>query len=355
MLNMTEIDPNFKVEANIDRESMTFYDVQKPPFSVHGVFYENGKFRRMTEAVAQTVSKSVYSLHSQTAGGRVRFKTDSARVAIHADMSMVRRLPHFALTGSAGFDMYARIDGEDRFVKNFVPPIDVINGYESLHDFGTAELREITIHMPLFSEISDLYIGVDKDAKLYPAEPYRNDKPIVYYGSSITQGACASRPGNCYENIVSRVLHVDHVNLGFSGSAKAEPEIAEYIKNLDMSIFVYDYDHNAKTPEDLERTHDVMFQTIRQAHPDLPILIMPRPRYSPSEREARRHAIILDTYQRAKESGDENVYFIPGKELMALAGNDGTVDANHPNDLGFASMAKPVAKMLAQILDKMNI
>lgn len=350
MINISDIDPNFKVETKIDRQNITFYDVNQPPFGVYGVFYENGKFRRLPEAVAKTVSSSVYKLHTHTAGGRVRFKTDSGRIAIHADMPSVRKMPHFALTGSIGLDMYIRDGEQERFEKTFVPPFDVVNGFESIHEFAGPRLREITIDLPLYSEVANLYIGIDKDAKLYPPEPYAAEKPIVYYGSSITQGGCASRPGNSYESVVARRLNVDYINLGFSGSAKAEPEIAAYIRELPMSVFVYDYDHNAKTAEYLEQTHEEMFQTIRRANPDLPIIIMPRPKYTLSPEEETRLSVIRGTYERAKEQGDKHVYFIDGKTLMALAGNDGTVDAAHPNDFGFASMAKAVGDVLAQIL-----
>lgn len=350
MINIADIDPNFKVDEKIDRQNITFYDIKQQPFGIYGVFYENGKFRRLPETVAQTVSNSVYKLHSHTAGGRVRFKTDSACIAIHADMPSVRKMPHFALTGSIGLDMYIRDGEEQRFVKTFVPPFAVVNGFESIHEFAEPKLREVTINLPLYSELANLYIGIDKDAKLYPPEPYADEKPIVYYGSSITQGGCASRPGNSYESIVARRLNVDYINLGFSGSAKAEPEIAAYIRELPMSVFVYDYDHNAKTVDYLQQTHEVMFQTIRKANPELPIVIMSRPKYTLSPSEEKRLEVIRATYENAKARGDQHVYFIDGKTLMRLAGDDGTVDSAHPNDLGFASMAKAVGDVLAQIL-----
>lgn len=114
---------------------------------------------------------------------------------------------------------------------------------------------------------------------LKQAPKYAVKKPVVYYGSSITQGACASRPGNCYESILSRRLDCDYINLGFSGSAKGEDAIVDYIIGLDMSVFVMDYDYNAPTPEHLEKTHSKMFKAIRAEHPTLPIIIMPRPKF----------------------------------------------------------------------------
>ena len=171
----------------------------------------------------------------------------------------------------------------------------------------------------------------------------------MYYGSSITQGGCASRPGMSYQAIVSRRFDYDYINLGFSGNAKAEDTIIDYIKNLDMSIFIYDYDHNAPTVEHLANTHEKMFKAIREAHPNLPIIMMSRPKFKLTDLEEQRLEIIKTTYNNAIASGDKNVYLITGKELTALCGNEGTVDNCHPTDFGFASMAKAVGDVIEKI------
>lgn len=350
MRDFTEIDPNFKVDTNIDKENITFYDVKEKPFTVYGLIYENGVFRRMPEAVARTVSDNVYELHARTAGGRVRFKTNSKSIAIHIEMISVAKTPTFPLTGSGGLDMYVRHEDGDRYAKTFVPPYDMTKGYESLFEFPTSEIREITINLPLYSQVSDLQIGLDRDADVYEAEPYRLDKPVVFYGSSITQGAAASRPGNCYTSIVCRNLNIDYINLGFAGSAKAEIEMAEYIRDLDMAAFVYDYDHNAKSSDYLQETHERMFKIVREANPTLPIIMMTRPRFDMSEIDKKRRGIIYATYENAKAAGDENVYFLDGPTLMKFARYDCMVDGTHPNDLGFFSMAQAVGETLAKIL-----
>ena len=351
MRQIVDVDPNFRIDTSIDKENITFYDIQQPPFSIHGVFLENGKYRRLPEAVAKTVSNNVVELHKEPSGGRVRFQTDSTRIAIHTQMPHVRDSA-FNPMGNNGFDMYMVCDGEERYIKSFVPPLDVVNGYESMHVFAKPKLREITINFPIRGQVSELLIGIDKDATLYPAKPYCGDKPIVYYGSSITQGGCASRPGNTYEAIVSRRLKRDYINLGFSGSARAEPEIADYIKDLEMEIFVYDYDYNSKTIPYLEETHERMFRTVREANPQLPILIMSRPKYHLTGANITRRDIIKRTYDNAKAAGDENVYFLDGPSLMALAKYDATVDGTHPNDLGFYSMSQAVGDVLETILEK---
>jgi len=349
MADISEIDVNFRVNTKIEKDDIRFYDVNQPPFAIYGVFYEDGKFRRMPETVAAAVSQRVLALHSNTAGGRVRFETDSPYIAIHAKMPHVGKMAHFALTGSAGFDLYVGND-QPKYVQTFVPPFGIEDGYECVKDLPDATMREITINLPLYSDVSELYIGLSENAVVRPPKPYRVEKPVVYYGSSITQGGCASRPGNSYQSIVSRRLNCNYVNLGFSGNAKAEDEIAEYISKLDMSVFVYDYDHNAPTNEHLEKTHERMFRIIRKANPDLPIVMMSRPKCYLTQSEELRLEIIRATYQHAKESGDENVYLIDNRMLTELCGNEGTVDNCHPNDFGFAAMAKAVGDVLEKLL-----
>ena len=351
MKHIAFVDSNFKVKTKLDKKDIKFYDVKNAPFEVSGVFFESGKFRRLPENVAKSVSDGVYALHTHTAGGRVRFRTDSSYVAIHTKMPDVGKMPHFALTGSAGFDLYVGNESQ-KYMNTFIPPYDISKGYESVIEFDSAVMRDITINFPLYSAVSELFIGLGEDATVLEPAPYRIDKPVVFYGSSITQGGCASRPGNSYESIVSRRLNADFVNLGFSGNAKGEKEIAEYIKSLEMSAFVYDYDYNAPTTEHLKETHENMFQIIRKANPELPVVILSRPKFTLNDEENERLEIIRATYQNAVGSGDKNVYLIDGKTLMNIAGDDGTVDGCHPNDMGFMSMAKAVGDILEKILCK---
>ena len=343
-----KIDKNFAIKSKIDKPDVVFYDAGNAPFRIYGITHDGTCYRRLPESVAATVSNRVHTLSGHTAGGRVRFATDSPYVAIRAAMPLVSRMGHFALSGSAGFDLYA--DGE--YVKTFVPPFRIENGYEGVIDLGGSKMRQITIHFPLYSAVSALEIGLAADASVAAPALYRYEKPVVFYGSSITQGGCASRPGNCYTAILSRKLDCDHLNLGFSGSGKAEQEIAGYIATLPMSVFVYDYDHNAPDLAHLEATHERMFKTIREANPDLPILILSRPKYRLSQVEIQRLAIIRKTYENALAAGDARVWFVEGPALMAMAENEGTVDGTHPNDLGFASMACALTPILNDLLQR---
>ncbi len=354
MPTLEQIDPNFKVEATIGKDDVTFYDVQKAPFKIYGLIYETGKFRRLPESVAAATNDGVLELHAKTTGGRVRFKTNSPYVAIHAEMPEIAYAsPQSAGAANCGFDLYVRRDGEERYAKTFLPPWDMKTGYESIMDWGTSEWRDVTIYFPRHSEVSGFCVGLSEAAEVLEPEPYAIEKPIVFYGSSITQGGCSSRAATIYTNIVSRWLNADHLNLGFSGSAKGEAVIAEYIKTLDMSMFVLDYDHNAADAEHLKKTHEPFFNIIREAHPDIPILIMSRPVYYLCPGEVARLEVIRATYEHALERGDKNVYFLDGPTLMADAKDEGTVDGCHPTDLGFFSMAKAVCNVLQPVAKAM--
>ena len=345
MSRIEEIDKNFKIDTTINKQDIKFHNALSEQFSLHGLLYEGGKFRRIPEAVARSVSEGVYYLHANTAGGRLRFKTNSPYIAIHAKLAAINRMTHFTLCGSGGFDLYV----DNMHANCFRPPLDMVDGYESVIDIGSG-MHEVCIHFPLYTNVKELYIGLSEDAEIHAPTPYRNEKPVVYYGSSITQGGCASRPGTTYQDFVSRELGLDFINLGFSGNARAEDEMADYIKGLDMSAFVYDYDHNAPDAEHLEKTHERMFLAIRAKHPYLPIIMMSMPNYRLTPANEKRMQIIKRTYDNALARGDKNVYFIPGPALMEYAGNEGTVDGTHPTDLGFYSMAQALTGVMRDII-----
>jgi hypothetical protein len=352
MKALTEIDKNF-IPATIDKQDYLFRDCREEPFRIYGLIWPNEEdpfFTRMPRKVAKTVNDGVLSLCNCTAGGRVRFKTDSATVAIRAKMHHIYRGNHFPMTGSSGFDLYA--DGIYR--GTFCPPLEITDGFESRVDLRGKGMREILIHMPLYSGVISLEIGIEPGSVLLPADEYKYKTPVVYYGSSITQGGCASRPGNCYQNHISRHYDCDHVNLGFSGSAKAEETMIDYLISLPMSIFVMDYDHNAPTPEYLEETHYKMYRRFRDARPDVPIVMATMPKVTATANSIQRRKTILATIEKARAEGDNNVYFVDGKEMMAMFGDDGgLVDDCHPNDLGFLCMSRAFGEVIGKILTRM--
>ncbi len=335
MSDISKIDKNFALNTNIKKDDIRFYNAEDKPFSIYGIFKENGCFRRMPEAVAKSVSEGVYALHTHTSGGRLKFATDSKYIAISVKMPHMWVSSHGARTGLAGFDLYA--DG--RFAGAYTPPYEAKTGFESIIEFPSSEMRDIVINFPLYSPVSELYIGLEESAALEAGSVYKNKRPIVYYGSSITQGGSAQRPGGSYQGMISRKFNYDFINLGFSGNAKAEDVMIDYVKNLEMSTFVYDYDHNAPSVEHLRDTHEKMFLAVREAHPDIPVIIMSRPKYYLNDAEKKRLEIIRATYENALARGDKNVYLLDNEALTAFCGDDGTVDGCHPSDFGFASMA----------------
>lgn len=354
MNKVEQIDANFAVNTTIKRDGTRFYPATADCFSIHGICASEGKFRRMPREVAEGISEGVSTLHTHTAGGRIRFCTTSSYVIISAKMTNIFKMPHFTLLGSAGFDLYEKIDGKQVFIGSGLPPMDINEGYDSIWELDGQKLHELTLHFPLYSGVDTLYIGLDENANVASAPAYSFPKPVVYYGSSITQGGCASRPGNAYPNQISLMLDCDHINLGFSGNAKAEDTMADYICQMDMSALVLDYDHNAPDPEYLEKTHKKMFDRIRTAKPELPIIMLSMPRIPPMRNAAQlqRMEIIQRTYNSAIADGDQNVYFIPGIELFGERAEVATVDNCHPNDIGFYLMASKIAPILKSIITK---
>ncbi len=350
MLNIADIDKNFAVSAAA-LSDLVFFNAESHPIRMYGLMREDGMLLRMPMSVAKSVSPGVTSLNAHTAGGRIRFRTNSKRIAIVAKMHSIGKMPHFALTGSAGFDLYREGgDGAD-YLGTYQPRFDIESTLTGALQVGDAGMQGYTLNMPLYSGVYEVFIGIEPGAVIEAPKPYKNRRPVVFYGSSITQGGCAGKPGDSYQAIISRELNLDYINLGFSGNAKAEKNISDYISSLDMSIFVYDYDHNAPTPEYLQQTHEKMFLAIREKNPELPIIMMSRPRYNQNPDTEQRLNIIRVTYERALLRNDKRVYLIPGRELMALCQNDGTVDGTHPTSLGFYSMAKPLIRIIKEITD----
>ena len=349
MSNIEKIDPNFQIGTTLGRDDLHFYNVEQAPFSVHGLMREDDQFVRMPKKIAETVNGGVGVLYVHTAGGRVRFATDADAIAISVTYGEISRMSHFALTGSAGFDLYA--DG--RYVKTFRPGWDVEGHFESILPIpGERTMRQITLEFPTYSGVKSLLVGLPEGARLEAAAPYRHTLPIVYYGSSITQGGCVSRPGNTYQAILARELDTDYVNLGFSGNAKGEAEMARYIASLNMSVFVMDYDHNAPNAEHLKATHEPFVRIIREAQPNLPVIFVSRPTAYLSEEEIRMREVIRTTWLHAVANGDTHVDFIDGSTLFTGRGGDScTVDACHPNDLGFMAMANGILPALRRWIE----
>lgn len=346
MPDITEIDKNFKNSNKSEFDDVCFYDVKENLWCVFGLVCDDF-FRRMPCDISERVSAGVKALHTNTAGGRIRFRTDSRYVSIRAVMPDNVVFPHMPFTGVSGFDMYA--DGE--YVKTFIPPVEWSGGYEDMFDFNDTSEREIMIHFPLYNNVKDLYIGMQKGCSFKEHAAYSNSQKIVYYGSSITQGGCVSRPGLAYPSQVAMKLDCDFVNLGFSGSAMGELVMVEYIAGLEPDIFVMDYDHNAPTVEHLEKTHEIFFKTFRKLKNDVPVIMLTAPdvRFH-GEDWIKRRDVVYRTYRNAKASGDKNVYFVDGNSLWGESDwRSCSVDCIHPNDIGHYRMAEKIIPLIQEI------
>ena len=195
-------------------------------------------------------------------------------------------------------------------------------------------------------------LGFMPESSIEPTTKYEIPKPILFYGSSITQGGCASRPGNAYTHFLGRAVDAEIINLGFSGNGRGEIIMAEQIASLDLSVFVMDYDHNAPDAEYLKATHEPFFKYIRERHPQLPVIFVSKPDIDNDITNASiRKGIIYETYKNALENGDKNVWFVDGFKLFGDNNRDAcTVDGCHPNDLGFYRMAETILPALKEAL-----
>lgn len=332
-------------------EDVEFFDVRQEPFSIHGLWNPTVNFRRLPDDVAKNSSGAVFSKAILCSGGRIRFATDSPYIAIRFKHEAYIGSPHISRLNSIGADLYVEEDGTDMYYASFYPPIDSPEITEGCKKFPDSSMREIMLFMPVGTEVYEFEVGLKKGSTLKKHRDYGIKRPVVFYGSSITNGVAASRPGNMYEGFVSRTLDCDFINLGFAGSAKGEKAIAEYIAGLDMSAFVLDYDWNAANAEELMETHEKFFEIIREKNSDLPIIMITRPDSDLKEDCQSRRDVILKTYLNARENGDKNVYFIDGYTLFPSdCRRDCTVDGCHPNDLGFYFMAKKIGGVLKEVI-----
>ena len=297
--------------------------------------------------------KGVNYLAKHSAGAAVRFRTNSKNIYLKSDLAYAFDMPHMAHTGSAGFDFFQDFDnGRDKHICVVRARTENITGQkpvsQKLASFPDSAERDFVLWLPLYGSVKSLSIGLDEGAKILPPRKRSVDAPVVFYGSSVTQGGCASRTGNAYTTMLCRAVDAPQVNLGFSGNAKGEIPLAKAIASLDMSVFVYDYDFNAPNAEHLAKTHEPFFLEIRKANPDLPVIMLTSCTY----RRKDRRDIIKRTYENALKRGDKNVYFIDGEEFFGGEPDEyATVDNCHPNDLGFYLMYKRILPVLKEALD----
>lgn len=333
---------------------MKTYSYKDVPMKVFGLadFSKDQRLRRLPEAVVEAVP-SLSFLGLRCPGARLCFRTDSRRITV--------RIVFETLSVDVGMSIYncqsAFVFAGERTNSRYLGLVHP-TGYENkdfsaTFDKGNGETEDITVWLPRNEIISDIEISVADGAEVCEPTPYKHATPVVFYGSSITEGGCCCNMSSAYNAILSRWLDTDYINLGFSGNAKGEMPMADFISDIEMSVFVYDYDHNAPTPEHLEKTHEAFFLRFREKQPNTPVIMMTRPKISYEPDEIRRREIVRKTYENAVNRGDKNVYFLDGETFYGDVDRDlCTVDGIHPNDLGFYRMASAVKPLLASLIEK---
>lgn len=306
-------------------------------------------FDRLPKRAEGVVRDAVWKLSRHSAGMMVRFRTDATE--IHADYRVTSSrlaMPHMPATGVSGLDLYATdTDGTSRWVAVVRPTAQEMQ--VALATGLRPGLRDYSVYLPLYNGTERLSLGTPAGTKFEPLPP-RTDRPVVFYGTSITHGACASRPGMPHPAILGRRLNRPVINLGFSGNGKLEPEVGTFLTELDPAVYVLDCLPNMVALEVKQRT-EPMVRQLRQAHPQVPIVLVEDRTYGYSwiresvrQRNETSRREFRAAYQRLIDAGVEGLWYIDGESLLS---GDDTTDGSHPSDLGFfrhAEVFEPVLR-----------
>ncbi len=355
MKRIEDIDPNFRL-ADTTPEGYVFYDPREAPFSIWGLCPNGeGSYCRLPLELLPQCNEGVQELAWHLAGACVRFSTDAEGLSVLWELRGRGNMPHFAATGQSGMELFEETDSGTRQVKTVIPQMQDGCGCRTTQSCFVplrGGMRHYALYLPLYNGLNQFMLGFPPEARVEPGRTPRLEKPLVFYGSSITQGGCASKVGSCYSTVLARRLDAAQINLGFSGSGRGEEHMARYIASIPMSAFILDYDHNAPSVEHLLATHERFYEIVRKAQPDLPIVMVSMPDYDRDPQSAgQRRSVIVRTYARALEKGDRNVYYVDGQSLFGDTDRDMcTVDGCHPNDLGFLRMADRIEPVLRSAL-----
>ena len=345
-----------KVLTDTTMSSPVYLDITKEPFKLHG-FCE--PFRRVPKEVADATSEGVSRLACCSAGGRVSFRTDSDFIVVHGDIDFHNTAVTMSELALTGFDIHFKENGKFLFKGVFGPSQGAGKNYVESRLRFDGEMHDVFVNFPIDTHFDSVYIGLREGCTLEASDGYKYKENVVFYGSSIVQGIGASRPSSIYTSVISRDLDTDFINLGLAGNAKAEPAIMEYISSLPMSVFVYDYDHNAPDPDYLEKTHYRGYEIFRKNQPDTPVIMVSKPDYyfdnkmlnSGVAANERRRQIIIADYERALKNGDKNISFIDGSKIYPeRVRDDCTIDGCHPNDMGYRYMADAIGAEIKKYL-----
>jgi len=325
-------------------------------FEIEGKGWTNtaGPFDRFPDSARPKVNGRAWDLSKDSAGIAVRFVTDASIVSVRWSLTSGRlAMEHMPATGCSGLDLYARdATGEWRFMGNFSPHKQ--DGNQSTVEFpaGPQTKRECLLNLPAYNGMKSLEIGVPAGSHLEkPApRPEAQRKPIVVYGTSITQGGCASRPGMVWTAILGRMVDRPVINLGFSSSGDMAPPVGEVLAEIEAAAYVIDCTWNMGTGKEMFLDHVTrLVQAIRKPHPSTPILFMGqsmmRPDAHPSERTRDQESAV----QSLQKAGVTGLWAVAPNDFIGDDG-EGTVDGVHYNDIGMQRQAQALFPVVSKIL-----
>lgn len=342
------------IQSRAKAQEVEWHDARS--FEIEGMGWPKtaGPFDRLPDSAKSKVNPGAWQQSKESAGICVRFVTDAAAVSVRWSLTRGSlAMPHMPATGSSGVDLYARaVNGGWRFVGNGRPSKQDGNLAKLEFPDGGKAGRECLLYLPLYNGTKSLEIGIPPGAHLgtAPPRPEGLRKPIVIYGTSITQGGCASRPGMAWTSILGRLLDRPVINLGFSGSGRMEPPVGEPLAELDPAAYVIDCTWNMGDAQDvfLDRTAQLV-RTLRKAHPLTPILFvgqsLTRPEAHPTELTRRQEFVV----RSLQKDGVEGLVMIAGTDLIGDDG-EGTVDGVHLNDLGMMRQARCLLPFVSKAL-----
>jgi len=311
-------------------------------------------FDRFPASAEGKVTGAVWSLSRDSAGMLVRFQTDASAIWAHYVLRSNRLdMPHMPATGVSGVDLYARDEkGVWRWVNVTRPASQEVR--QVLQADLAPGLREYALYLPLYNGVDSLKIGVSRGAA-FTGLPPREAKPLVFYGTSITHGACASRPGMVHTAILGRRLERPVVNLGFSGNGRMDAAVGEYLGQIDAGAYVIDCSPNMGAA-DIRAKCPPLVKQLRAARPETPIVLVEDRCFTNSwirpERlkfHAENHAALRECYEALQKDGVKKLYYVPGDGLLG-DDSEGATDGSHPNDLGFLRQADAFEPVLRQAL-----
>lgn len=331
---------------------MKEYSFRNAPVRVYGApyFYRDGTMKRFEKELAKKMFFGVteWKLDVRSPGARVAFRTDAQEIRFVIDLEGIAPDPGMSLYSAQSADVF--IGGEYR---GQIVPVDMYNTPRAEGTFKKeAIMQDVLVFLPRNEAAKEVTILLPEEARIEAPTPYAHPVPVMFYGSSITEGAHAGKPSNAYVCLLSRWLDFDFVNFGISGSARGELFVADHLNRFEKSVFVLDYDYNAPDEEHLEKTHQAFFQRIREQDPDLPVIILSGPWLKENDPgPARRREIIKKTYADAVKAGDKKVWFVDGGAFFGDGDREiCSADRIHPNDHGMYLMARALVPVMKQAL-----